>query len=105
MRIMLKSKINRATVTGTNLDYDGSITIDRELMRSADILPFERVEVMNINNGARSETYAIDGDGCCLNGACARLGSVGDKLIILAYEITDYAEIFEYPGRVKIVNL
>ena len=103
MRIMLKSKIHGAIVTSTNLDYDGSITIDRELMRSVDILSYEKVEVMNINNGVRFETYAIGGDGCCLNGACARLGSVGDELIILAYEIT--AEIFEYPRRVKIVNL
>ena len=95
MRIMLKSKIHGAVVTATNLDYDGSITIDRDLMKAVDILPYERVEVMNVNSGARFETYAIEGEGgeIALNGACARLGSVGDKLIILAYEMTDCAEL------------
>ena len=90
MRVLLKSKIHRASVTSTNLDYDGSITIDRALMRAADILPYEKVEVMNINTGARFETYAIEGEPkeIALNGACARLGVVGDKLIILAYFYT-----------------
>ena len=107
MRVMLKSKIHGAVVTATNLDYDGSITIDRKLMKQVDILPFERVEVMNINNGNRFETYTVEGmkNEICLNGACARLGSIGDKLIILAYEITENAEFFLYPQRVKIVNL
>jgi len=87
MRIMLKSKIHRARVTEANLDYEGSITIDKKLMEEADILPNEQVEVVNINNGARFNTYAIKGDDgeVCLNGAAARLGFKGDVIIILAY--------------------
>ena len=87
MRIMLKSKIHRARVTEVNLDYEGSITIDEELMEEADILPYEQVEVANINNGARFNTYAIKGNKgeICLNGAAARLGVNGDPVIILTY--------------------
>jgi aspartate 1-decarboxylase len=89
MRIMLKSKIHRARVTDANIDYEGSITIDRKLMAAADILPFEQVQVLNINNGARFSTYAIEGeDGSgeiCLNGAAARLAVKGDLVIILTY--------------------
>ena len=87
MRIMLKSKIHRARVTEANLDYEGSITIDKKLMEEADILPNEQVEVVNINNGARFNTYAIKGDDgeVCLNGAAARLGIKGDIIIILSY--------------------
>ena len=89
MRIMLKSKIHRAHVTDGNIDYEGSITIDRKLMEEADILPYEQVQVLNINNGARFSTYAIEGkegDGeICLNGAAARLAVRGDIVIILTY--------------------
>ena len=89
MRTMLKSKIHRARVTGVNLDYEGSITIDRQLMLAADILPFERVEVLDINNGARLSTYAIEGGDdsgvVALNGAAARLIAKGDLVIILSY--------------------
>lgn len=87
MRAMLKSKIHRARVTDANIDYEGSITIDRELMEAADILPYERVEVLNINNGARFSTYAIEGEKgeVCLNGAAARLAVKGDIVIILSY--------------------
>jgi aspartate 1-decarboxylase len=89
MRIMLKSKIHRARVTDANIDYEGSITIDRKLMAAADILPFEQLQVLNINNGARFSTYAIEGeDGSgeiCLNGAAARLAVKGDLVIILTY--------------------
>ena len=88
MRIMLKSKIHRARVTGLNLDYEGSITIDRKIMEEADILPYEQVQVLNINNGARFVTYAIKGEPdsgeICLNGAAARLGVEGDTIIILS---------------------
>jgi len=95
VRTLLKSKIHRATVTETNLDYDGSITIDRELMRDADILPYEKVEVMNVNTGARFETYAVGGSQgeITLNGACARLAEVGDIVIILAYAILSEADL------------
>ncbi len=87
MRAMLKSKIHRARVTDANIDYEGSITIDKELMEAADILPYEQVEVLNINNGARFSTYAIVGEKgeICINGAAARLAIKGDLVIILSY--------------------
>lgn len=88
MRIMLKSKIHRARVTAVNIDYEGSITIDERLMQEADILPYEQVQVLNLNNGARFTTYALKGekDGeICLNGAAARLAAKGDIIIILSY--------------------
>lgn len=87
MRIMLKSKIHRARVTDANINYEGSITIDRRLMELADILPYEQVQVLNINTGARFETYAIEGERgeICLNGAAARLAVKGDLVIILTY--------------------
>ena len=89
MRIMLKSKIHRAHVTDGNIDYEGSITIDKKLMAEADILPYEQVQVLNINNGARFSTYAIEGKEdsgeICLNGAAARLAVRGDIVIILTY--------------------
>ena len=87
MRVMLKSKIHRARVTDANIDYEGSITIDKKLMEATDILPYERVEVLNINNGARFDTYAIEGEEgeICVNGAAARLAIKGDIVIILSY--------------------
>ncbi len=87
MRVMLKSKIHRARVTDSDIDYEGSITIDRRLLEVADILPYERVEVLNINNGARFNTYAIEGEKgeICVNGAAARLAIKGDIVIILSY--------------------
>ena len=88
-RILMKSKIHRATVTDANLDYQGSITIDRDLMEGADLMEFERVQVVNINNGARFETYVIPGERAsgtiCLNGAAARLVQRGDKVIVISY--------------------
>lgn len=88
-RIMLKSKINKATITGGELDYEGSITIDEELLKEADILPNEQVHVLNINNGNRFITYTIAAEAgsgtIILNGPAARLGITGDQIIILAY--------------------
>jgi len=88
-RTILKSKIHRARVTQVNIDYEGSITIDRLLMQAADILPYERVEVLDIHNGARFDTYAIAGEEgsgvICLNGAAARLAAKDDLVIILSY--------------------
>ncbi len=86
---MLKAKIHRATVTESNLHYVGSITIDRVLMEAAGILEYEKVSVVDIDNGSRFETYVIEGE-CgsgviCLNGAAARLVQLGDKIIIMAY--------------------
>jgi aspartate 1-decarboxylase len=97
---MLKSKIHRARITGLNIEYEGSITIDKRLMQEADILPYEQVQVLNINNGARFTTYAIEGrresGDICLQGAAARLARKGDTIIILAYsQVADSeAEIF-----------
>jgi len=89
MRIMLKSKIHRAHVTHVDINYEGSIAIDRHLMEEADILPYEQVQVLNINNGARFETYAIEAEAGSgeigIQGAAARLVTVGDMVIILAY--------------------
>ncbi len=88
MRTMLKSKIHRARVTDANINYAGSITIDRKLMEAADILQYEQVDVVNVNNGARFTTYAIEGEKgeICLNGAAARLAVRGDVVIILSYQ-------------------
>ena len=94
MRAMLKSKIHRAHVTEANAHYEGSITIDKKLMKAADILPYEQVDVLNVNSGARFTTYAIEGKKgeICLNGAAARLVIIGDIVIILGYGHVDEAE-------------
>jgi len=87
VRTMLKSKIHRARITGVNIDYEGSITIDKDLIRQADILPYEQVLVLDINNGARFTTYAIEGERgeICVNGAAARLVAPQDLVIILSF--------------------
>ena len=89
MRTMLRSKIHRAMVTDVDVAYEGSITIDKTLMEAADILEHERVEVLNIHNGARFSTYALEGKRdsgqICINGAAARLAAKGDLVIILTY--------------------
>lgn len=93
---MYKSKIHRATVTEANLNYVGSITIDQDLLDAAGILPGEKVQIVNNNNGARLETYTISGERgsgvICLNGAAARLVQTGDVVIIIAYCILDHEE-------------
>jgi len=103
---MLKSKIHRARVTDSNIDYEGSITIDKELMDAADILPWERVEVLNINNGARFSTYTIVGEKgeICLNGAAARLAVKGDLVIILTYTDLPEDEARDYTPKIVHVN-
>ena len=97
LRSMCKSKIHRATVTDANLHYVGSITIDAELMAAADLLEYEQVHVVNVNNGARFETYVITGEEAsgtiCLNGAAARLAQPGDRVIIISYGQYDEAEL------------
>jgi aspartate 1-decarboxylase len=89
LRFMLRSKIHRATLTGTELDYEGSIAIDRDLIQAAEMLPGEQVHVLNVNNGQRLVTYVIEapaGSGTMLlNGPAARLGVPGDKVVILTY--------------------
>ena len=96
MRVLLKSKIHRAHVTEANLYYAGSITIDAKLMEAADIIEGEKVEVLNLNNGHRLETYAIKekpGSGViCLNGPAARGACVGDEVIIVSYVLADEQE-------------
>ena len=88
-RLMMKGKIHRATITEANLDYIGSLTVDEELLERADILPYEQVHVVNINNGERLVTYAITGERgsgvICLNGAAAHKGKEGDIVIIISY--------------------
>ncbi|HEX6070634.1 MAG TPA: aspartate 1-decarboxylase [Longimicrobiaceae bacterium] len=100
LRMMCKSKIHRATVTGADLNYMGSITIDPVLMEAADLLEFEQVHVVNINNGARFETYVIAGTAgegeICLNGAAARLAAPGDKVIVISYGQYSEAELAEH---------
>ena len=99
-RTMCKSKIHRATVTGADLNYVGSITIDPLLMEAADLLEYEQVHVVNVNNGARFETYVIPGvpgaGEICLNGAAARLAHPGDKVIVISYAQYDEKEMERY---------
>jgi aspartate 1-decarboxylase len=105
---MLKSKIHRARVTDANIDYEGSIAIDSKLMTKADILPYEQVHVLNVNNGARFTTYAIEGEAgsgaICLNGAAARLAVKGDIVIILTYAQVPEEETKNYRPKVVHVN-
>jgi aspartate 1-decarboxylase len=105
-RRMMKSKIHRATVTDANLDYVGSISLDPELMHLADIREFEQVAVLDIDNGARFETYAIPGapNEVCLNGAAARLVHRGDKVIVITYADYDEAEVTSFVPRVVHVD-
>lgn len=105
---LMKSKIHRATVTEADLNYVGSITIDRQLMDAVGILPNEKVQVVNNNNGARFETYVIPGPAgsgiICVNGAAARLVQPGDIVIIIAYGIFDAAEAESFIPKVVVVD-
>jgi aspartate 1-decarboxylase len=105
---MLKSKIHRATVTGANINYDGSITLDAELMAAADILPYEQVHVVDVNNGARLVTYAIEGSPgsgeVVLNGAAARLVAPGDIVIILSYRSVPEEDVASYRPKLVYVD-
>ena len=107
-RTILKSKIHRATITDADLNYEGSLTIDPVLMENADILHYEKVEVVNINNGQRFSTYAIEGvpdsGDICLNGAAARLGNPGDLIIILTYTNLPDEEINHHQPIVVLVD-
>ncbi len=105
-RIMMKSKIHRATVTGADLNYMGSITIDPRLMELADLMEHEQVHVVDIDNGARFETYVIRGGpgDMILNGAAARLVHQGDKIIVISYAHYDEAELAQYSPIVVQVD-
>ena len=104
----LKGKIHRATVVQAELNYVGSITIDEELMEAAGIMEYEKVQVVDVDNGNRLETYVIAGDRgsgmICLNGAAARCVSTGDKVIIMCYAIMDAKELKENPPKVVFVD-
>ncbi len=105
---MYKGKIHRATVTEANLNYVGSITIDKTLMDAAGILPGERVQIVNNYNGARLETYVIEGEAdsgaICLNGAAARLVQPGDNVIIIAYCWIDEEEVKDFKPKIVFVD-
>ncbi len=108
LRHMMKSKIHKARVTEANLNYVGSITIDSKLMEDADILPDEKVQVVNNYNGARLETYVIPGEPhsgmICLNGAAARLVQVGDEIIIISYGIFTEEEAKRHSPKIIFVD-
>lgn len=105
---MLKGKIHRATVVQAELDYVGSITVDQDLLDASGILEYEKVQIVDINNGSRFETYAIAGERgsglICLNGAAARCVSVGDKIIIMAYASMTPEQAAEYHPAVVFVD-
>jgi aspartate 1-decarboxylase len=105
---MLKSKIHRGTVTGSDLHYVGSITIDQDLLDAADIREHEQVHVVDVDNGARFETYTISGERgsgqICVNGAAARLVHAGDTIIVISYADYDEDELESYEPRVVHVN-
>jgi len=108
LRRMKKSKIHRATVTDANLNYEGSITIDRDLLEAADILIGEQVQIVNINNGSRAETYTIEGERgsgtICMNGAIARLTQPGDPIIIISYADYSEEELKDFKSISVLVN-
>jgi aspartate 1-decarboxylase len=105
---MLKAKLHRARVTDANLNYEGSLTIDRQLMEAVGLLPFEKVKVYNINNGERFDTYAIEGEAgsgtITLNGAAARKGEIGDLIIIVTYALYDQEELTTYQPRIVVLD-
>lgn len=108
IRTMMKSKIHRARVTEANLDYVGSITIDENILQKIDILPHEKVQIVNNNNGARLETYVIPGKKgsgvICLNGAAARLVQTGDIVIIVSYALVSEKELASHKPKIAIMN-
>ena len=108
LRLMLRSKIHRATVTDANLEYEGSLTVDPELLDAAAILPYEQVLVSNLNNGERFETYVIPGKRgsgeMCLNGPTARKGVKGDMIIVFCYEYYNEDELKTFKPRLVFVD-
>jgi aspartate 1-decarboxylase len=107
-RTLFKSKIHRATVTHADLDYEGSITLDADLMRAADILPYERVAIWNVTRGSRLETYALEGPAgsgvACINGAAAHHNRPGDLIIIATFAEMDEAEARAHQPTVVLVD-
>lgn len=107
-RTLLKSKVHRVTVTESCLHYEGSFTLDEALMEAADLVPYERIEIYNINNGARFSTYVIPGPrgqgDACINGAAARLGDKGDLIIVASYADLDQDEVEHFSPINVYVN-
>jgi len=107
-RIVLKSKIHRATITEADLNYEGSMTIDKDLMEKAGVVSFEQVKIYNINNGERFDTYAIEGERGSgvigLNGAAARKGHVGDLVIIACYCMMEDSEMTGYHPEILLID-
>ena len=107
-RIMCRAKIHRARITDTQLHYEGSITIDRDLMVAAGLLPYEQVQVLNINNGSRADTYVIEGKAgsgeVCVNGALARWAQKEDLVIILAFAVVDESELATFKSVIVHVD-
>lgn len=109
MRVeLLKSKVHRARITGKNVDYEGSLALDAELMEAARISPYEKVQVVNVHNGSRLETYVIPGRAksgeVVLNGAAARWGEVGDSVILLAYAQVEETELKTFCPEIVLVD-
>ncbi len=108
LREMCKSKIHRATVTETNLHYEGSLTLDAELMEAADLVAYEKVQILNVNNGIRATTYVTAGERgsgtVCLNGPAARSGQPGDIVIIISYILLSEEELKKYQPRIVQVD-
>jgi len=108
LRAICRAKIHAATVTEANLNYVGSITIDKKLLEAVDILPYERVQIVNLNNGSRVETYVMEGKRgsgtICMNGAAARWAHKGDKVIIIAYGMVDSKEAQKHRPKVVFVD-
>lgn len=107
-RFMLKAKIHRARITGADLDYEGSLTLDADLLAAADIIPFEEVHVWNVTRGTRFRTYAMLGEAgsgvVCANGAAALLVEPGDLVIIATFTILDDAEVRSFQPRIVLVD-
>lgn len=105
---MLKSKVHRVVITEANLYYVGSLTLDEDIMDAANMIEYEKIQVVNINNGARIETYLIKGKRgsgvCCLNGPAARLGAVGDIVIVISYARMDFEKAKNFKPRVVFPN-
>ena len=108
LRVLMKSKIHGATVTEANLRYTGSITIDKNLLKASNIYPFERVQIVNLHNGTRVETYVLEGQAgsgtICMNGAAARWAEIGDKVIIISYSLLTEKEIKKHRPQVVFVD-
>jgi aspartate 1-decarboxylase len=107
-RQMLRAKIHRIAVTKRDIEYEGSLLLDSALMEVADLLPFEKIEVYDVDNGNRFATYVIEGERgsgeCCVNGAAARLVETGDKLILAAYVAVEEAELRDHRPKVVLIG-